>query len=333
MHYQEDQSTPIGSDTKLFESDRRRFLQMAAAAGIALPFCTNIAQAVGPRHQSPRPVLVPQIWEIEAARVVNTFLDSSSLPFHRYRALGSTPVAGSVPILAGTAGQVAELRVTNTLPYTIQPMIVGGALGPQIAPGAKAVFQFVIPSEGTWILTDNMLGDAAGPMGLGAVVISRSASKLRRRLQQNDREYVLMYTDSDDRWNNAIDSGSTPNFALYEPNYHTVNNLSYPNTAADPATAITCQVGDRVLIRMCNLGWVRHAIHFHGYHVDIQKINNQPQSIYGPKDTVPLPGHTTLEVLLNVIQPGVFPVHPHSLTCVTDNGLYAGGQLALIMAS
>ena len=190
-------------------------------------------------------------------------------------------------------------------------------------------FRLVVPPEGTWLLTDNLLGDAAGPMGLGAVIVSRAA----KILTGYDREYVLLYVDSDDRWNAAIDAGQSPNYPVYEPNFHTVNSLTFPDTVSDAGTTITCQVGERVLLRMCNLGWMRQAIHFHGYHVDIERINNQPQTIYGPKDTVPLAGHGTVEVVLTVNQPGVFPVHPHSLTTTTDNGVYIAGQVTLIVAT
>ncbi len=334
----QDQNTKACTDAGSSDASRRRFLKLAAATGVALPLTTSMATAKGPvgvkttRTKSTRPQLRPPFWEIEAARVMQSFTDGSTIPFHRYRALGSTAVAGTVPVLTGTAGDVVQLRVRNTLPYPVRPKIVGFNPGPSIAPGSTSAFDVVVPPEGTWLLTDDTLGDAAGPMGLGAVIVSRSQSALRK-VSNYDREFVLLYVDSDDRWNAAIDNGQVPNYALYEPNYHTVNNLTYPGTASDPGTTINCQLGDRILLRMCNLGWMRHSIHFHGYHVDMERINNQPQSIYGPKDTVPLPGHTTMEALLTIDQPGAFPFHPHSLTATTDNGLYAGGQISLIVAT
>jgi FtsP/CotA-like multicopper oxidase with cupredoxin domain len=315
------------------DASRRRFLKVAAASGLAFPWAVSTAHALGPVDSDEDQPLGP-LWEIEAVRVVQTFADGTTLPYFRFRPLGTTPSAGGVPVLTGNAGEVARLRVRNTLSRTIRPTIVGGAPSASIAPGAEVIFDVIVPSEGTWLLTDAALGDAAGPMGLGAVIVSRPTGfAFRRRIPSYDREYVLLYVDSDDRWNRAIDAGTTPNYTLYEPNYHTVNSLTYPDTASDPGTAITCRAGDNVLLRMCNLGWVRHSIHFHGYHVQMQRVNNQHQSIYGLKDTVPLPGHTTMEALLSVNQTGVFPVHPHSLTATTDNGLYVAGQLTLIKAT
>ncbi len=341
MNHSENQSAQDHVDAAPTIADRRRFLKMAAATGIALPWCATMAPAMGPPQKAdPRTLAQPQPfvpqWEIEAVRVIQTFSDSSTAPFYRYQALGSTPTAGTVPVITGTPGEIVRLRVRNSLPIQIRPTIVGGTPGPSINPGATRTFSLVIPPEGTWLLTDDTLGDAAGPMGLGAVIVSRQPSARGRGRQQRlayDREYVMLYNNSDDRWNTAIDAGLAPDLSTYEPNYHTLNNLTFPDTTTDPNSTITCQVGERVLLRMCNLGWMRQSIHFHGYHVDIERINNQPQSIYGPKDTIPLPGHTTMEVLLVPNQPGVFPVHPHSLTTTTDNGLYIGGQITLIVAT
>jgi FtsP/CotA-like multicopper oxidase with cupredoxin domain len=338
MNRDQHQNAPENTAATPSQTGRRRFLQLAAASGIALPCGGAIAHAVGLGESSDHRPASP-LWEIEAARVEQTFGDGSTVPFFRYRALGSTPVAGTVPVLTGRHGQVARLRVNNTLSRGIRPTIVGGTPGPWIDPGTELTFELPLPPMGTWLLTDHELGDAAGPMGLGAVIISRLGASVRRgglqsmSLHRYDREYVLFYVDSDDRWNTAIDAGQPPDFGYYEPNYHTVNNLTFPDTVNDPGTMITCRVGERVLLRLCNLGWVRQAIHFHGYHVTMQRINNQGQSIYGPKDTIPLPGHTTAEILLEVNQPGLFPVHPHSLTTTTDNGLYAGGQITLINAT
>lgn len=332
MNYIENQTSPSCDVAEPTEGTRRRFLKMAAASGIAMPMCSSMALAGGGRRKAP-PRQRYRLWEIEAVRVEQIFSEGSVVPYFRYRALGSTTVSGSVPVLTGNPGQVVELRVANTLGRDIQPMIVGGTPGPVIAAGADVTFRLVVPPEGTWLLTDYLLGDAAGPMGLGAVIVSRAAKVSRKFVSGYDREYVLLYVDSDDRWNGAIDSGQVPNYAVYEPNFHTVNNLTFPATASDAGTRIECRVGERVLLRLCNLGWMRQAIHFHGYHVDIERINNQPQSIYGPKDTVPLSGHSTVEVVLTVNQPGIFPVHPHSLTTTTDNGVYIAGQVTLIVAT
>lgn len=313
---------------------RRRFLKSIAASSVVIPGVSAVAQVARPIRRQPRGAT----WQIQASRVVQSFMDGSSAPFFRLQSLGSTPVAGTMPVLSARANTIVSLRINNTLTRAIRPKIVGGAMGPWINPGDDVTFDIAVPRAGTWLLTDDALGVAAGPMGLGAVIIARSVSAgatpiLRSQPAKPYREYVLAYTDSDDRWNNTIDAGGVPDLGLYEPNYHTLNNLTFPNTIADPSTRITCRVGERVILRFANFGWVRQSVHFHGYHVYITRMNNMRQTHLGQKDTIGIPGHTTMEVELPVNQPGLYPVHPHSLTTVTDNGLYAAGQITLIDAT
>ena len=153
------------------------------------------------------------------------------------------------------------------------------------------------------------------------------------RVPRYDREYNLLYQDADDRWNIALDVGGVPDTSVYEPNYHTVNGLTFPALASDPDTLIACTVGERVLLRLGNLGHVRQSIHFHGYHVEIIKRNRVAETMLPMKDTIGLPGYSTAELIVPVTQPGIYPVHPHSLTTTTDNGLYPNGQLLLISAT
>ncbi|MCA9003027.1 MAG: multicopper oxidase domain-containing protein, partial [Planctomycetes bacterium] len=112
-----------------------------------------------------------------------------------------------------------------------------------------------------------------------------------------------------------------------------INGLTYPGTASDPSTYVTGNLGDRILIRMGNLGRMRQSVHFHGYHPEVVARNSVPEAILGSKDTFPLPSSHTVDVILTANQAGTYPLHPHSLTAVTENGLYPGGQLTLITIS
>ena len=213
--------------------------------------------------------------------------------------------------------------------FPIQPQIVDFDTGPVIEPGQVGEMMVLIPPAGTYLLTDALLGPVAGPIGLGAMLISRQFL-----LSVSPRhEYTLLYQDIDDRWNFDIDGGFEPDVSVYEPNFHIVNGLTFPDLAGDPDSLIVCKVGQEVTLRLGNLGHVRQAVHFHGYHVKIVARNNVPETMLPMKDTVELPGYSTLDLVLPINQPGVYPVHPHSLTMVTDNGLYAGGQILLIDAT
>lgn len=309
--------------------NRREFLSSATGLGISAALgvgTLGAAQAFGANRGF--------TWEIEAARVVQTFNDGSTMPQFRYRSLAGTPSAGEIPLLEAPEHSQVELRVTNNLTFDIQPMIVGRKTGPPIAPGQVRTLDFKMPRSGMFLLTDALLGVAAGPAGLAAMLVSRRVPERSIHAGWDyDREYFLLYNDTDDSWNNAIDAGQTPDTSSYAPNYHTVNGLTFPDTAADADTTIVCKTGENVLIRCANMGHVRQALHLHGYHAEIVARNNREEAIMGPKDTIPLPGHSTVDLILPVTQPGVFPMHPHSLTTVTDNGLYPHGQILQIIAS
>jgi len=311
---------------------RRTFLSTAAALGAGaatggLWARTRPGADAGAVNSHDLP-----LWNLEAVRVEQSFNDGSVIPFFRFRAMAATPSNGTLPLLRARANSTAILRITNNLQFPIQPQIVGmdSGVGPVILPGEVRGMRFRMPDAGTWMLTDALLGPAAGPVGLGAMLISMPGDKAGAVY---DREYVLLYQDTDDRWNFALDAGAVPDMSVYEPNYHTVNGLTFPAVAGDPDSRIVCNVGENVLLRLGNLGHVRQSVHFHGYHVEIVARNRQAESMLPMKDTIGLPGYQTAELRLPVTQPGVYPVHPHSLTTVTDNGLYPGGQILLIDAT
>lgn len=316
---------------------RREFLTTASAVGAL----SVVGGSLGAQDVSGPPTQLQPIskrtrpnWHIEAVRVEQQFGDGSIIPFFRFASVGQTQSAGLLPLLRSITGRRVAMRISNTLNFAVQPTIVGYVTGPVVQPGQTVDWKLMMPAPGTWLVTDALLGLAAGPVGFGATLIS-----LDKPAGSNfsdpvyDRNYTLLYQDTDDRWNLAVDAGQAPDTNLYEPNYHTINGLTYPNTIVDPDTMLECSMGDDVLIRMGNLGHVRHSIHFHGYHADLIFQNRVPETMLPSKDTFPLPGYATAEIVLPIVQPGVYPLHPHSLASTTDNGLYPFGQITLINAS
>ena len=316
--------------------DRRRFIKgvagaaaMVPAAAAILPKSGSGAPATSP-DDGPNDIMLTR-WRIEAVREEQTFSDGSALPFFRFRSQGNTPSNGQLPIFRGRAGRRVNVRINNTLPFPIQPMIVGNVTGPVIMAGECRHFVFDMPPTGTWMMTDALLGRVAGSAGFAAAIVSEGFQL--SQIGPVAREYFLLYQDTDSRWNQAIDVGGVPDESIYEPNYHTLNGLTYPHTMMDPDTRMNCELGENVLVRIGNLGHVRQSLHFHGYHAKFLKRNNVPEMVLPEKDTFEVPAYTTAEILLPITQPGLFPMHPHSLTSVTDNGTYPGGQITMIDAA
>jgi hypothetical protein len=314
---------------------RRRFLHgMTAAAGVAVVGTSRLG--LSSLHAATASSAAYTLWAMEAKKVTETFPDGSVVDFFRYLPLQGSDTRGTLPFFEETEGATIVVAVKNSLAVAIRPEIPGVASGPMIAPGATDWFRFTMPAAGTYVLGQANYRELSGPLGLAGVMVSRPSSGAQELWNGGpafDREYILHYQDSDDRWNSAAAAGNLPNQAVYEPNFFTLNGLSYPNTSADADSHIACLLGERVLLRLSNSGRMRQSIHFHGYHVEIAARGNVPNTMLPPKDTVELsPSGGTTDLILTVNQVGTYPVHPHSLTAVTSNGLYPYGQLTLIEA-
>ncbi len=266
-------------------------------------------------------------WRFNARRVEQSFLDGSSLPFFRFVAVGNTRSNGLLPLMQDTENRSVSVSISNSVDFPIQPTILDYATGPVIMPGERRIWNFTMPPAGTWMFTEALLGNAASSAGFAASMISNTT--LIRGAQ---RDYYLMYQDADDRWNNAIDNGEVPDESTFQPNYHTLNGLSYPQTLIDRSTRINCRLGENVLIRVANLSNIRQSLHFHGFHVQLTKRNNVADDSLPPKDSFAIPAYSTAEIVLPVNQVGEFPLHPHILTTTTDNGVYLGGSHTMIDA-
>ncbi len=322
-------SVNTGSSTQAELPSRRSFLTSTAAVGVAAAtsglLLPSKALANTVNLAPPWPT-----WRLEAVRVEKKFDDGTTVPLFRYRSLEGTESNGMLPLLVADEHSRVRLIITNNLDFDIQPMVVGGFTGKIIRPGKTKRMWIRVPKAGSYLLTEALLGPAAGPVGFGAMVLSRPVTKSE---SLPDREYVMLYQDIDDRWNFDLDAGLEPDTSIYEPNFHTVNGLTFPDLASDPDSLISCEVGENIALRLGNLGHVRHAIHFHGYHAQIIARNNVPDTMLPMKDTFELSGYGTTDILLPVSQPGLFPLHPHSLTTVTANGFYPFGQILLINAT
>ncbi len=299
------------------------------------------AAGVSSLHAAP----APSTWSLRALPRTYTFALGDTLTYSRLEHIAGGSLIGSLPLLEATEGQSVQLDIDNQLTGPLRLEVIGVALGPALRGGQSGSFTFTMPPAGTYLVTEARRGIAsAGGLGaavathpsrgIAAVLISRPSSGLNELWNGGpafDRETVLLYEDTDDRWNAVLaDPTLPPPQAPYEPNFFTVNGLAYPDLPADPTCVPAGQVGERILIRLANLGRMRQSIHFHGFHVDVAARNNQPEAILGQKDTVGLPSRGTVDVILTANQVGVYPLHPHSLTAVTANGYYPFGQLTVI---
>ncbi|MDP6520789.1 MAG: multicopper oxidase domain-containing protein [Planctomycetota bacterium] len=292
------------------------------------------------------PVAPATVWRLTADPSSTTFGNGVTIPFFRYNTNGTR--RGALPFAQATEGSSLTVLVTNNLPHAFRPEIVGVATGPLIRPGTSASFSFNMPPAGTYLLSADGGKTAPAPGNFGAAHISRPTNGLSGTLVSRpssgaqvlydggpayDREYVLLYDDADDRRNALQGSlGSIPR-QPYEANYFTLNGMGFPDIAGDTDSVVAAGLGERVLLRLGNLGRTRQCIHFHGFHADTATRDNLPEIHWGEKDTIPVPTRTTTDVLFTANQLGTYPLHPHNVQAVTADGAYPFGQLTLIVVS
>jgi FtsP/CotA-like multicopper oxidase with cupredoxin domain len=116
----------------------------------------------------------------------------------------------------------------------------------------------------------------------------------------------------------------------YRPDVFTINGLDYPLNMNDSIGNIMAHVGDSIYIAVINAGNMPHAIHFHGYHVQVIQSFLHPLMNNWRKDSIPIQSKDVVLFLLVPDQPGVYPVHDHNLTAVTTSGGYSGGMMTMI---
>ncbi len=322
---------------------RRGFLAGLAAATVTAPSVVAApaqASSAAPRRRF-QTQAASTTWDLVAVEM-DTAFQGATLPFFRFQPGSSSEVRGLLPYFEGTEHDTITISVHNQLAVAIQPAIIGVQDGPLIPPGATGSFDVRMPRAGTYLLgharspwATGVDGASHSPdiSGLAGTLVSRptsGAQELWNGGPSFDQEYVLLYEDADDRRNHAMAGGLTEPQVPYEPNFFVVNGKPFPESAADPDTRVVGLLGERILLRLGNLGRMRHAIHFHGYHAEPLARNNVPEMALPAKDTFPLPSGTTLDLLLTPDKKGVFPLHPHSLTAVSANGRYPFGQLTLM---
>jgi FtsP/CotA-like multicopper oxidase with cupredoxin domain len=239
-----------------------------------------------------------------------------------------------------TEGDTVNVTISNNLDRNINFVVQGVTGNTQaVAPGATRTYSFTAPQAGTYMYTDDVNGFIGKAMGLSGPMIVMPADGSQALTGNNDnfvKQYTMFMSDMDDRLNAAVAAGGTYNITDYEPNYYFANGLIYPDTTYDDQTFITMNLGDDIAIRFVNAGVIEYPMHFHGYHVHHKATNRAAITDVGEKDTVLVRPNQTADVILPVIQTGIYPLHTHYVPGVTANGVYTnpyGGGLILMVAS
>lgn len=277
---------------------------------------------------------------LTAEAYTRNLVDGATVTAWRFRDPSNGGPGGLSSGLVVLAGDPVEVTVTNNLDRPINFAVPGALTGTvTVAPTASHLYSFTAPAAGSYYFTDETNGEISRAMGLAGPLVVMPADGSSRLYPGGpffDRQYTVFMQEHDDRLNAAIAGGGSYDMADYEPNYFFLNGLSFPDTRADADTLIVMSTGEDVAIRLINPGIIATPMHFHGYHVDVVTRDRTPEAVVIEKDTVLVRPSECVDVILDVNQAGMFPMHTHYVPGTTANGVYVnpyGGALTMLHAT
>src|SRR5262245_25877225 len=218
---------------------------------------------------------------------------------------------GSVPgpTIEVMEGDRVKILFTNNLPEPTTPHWHGlevpvsqdgvPGIGQQlIMPGETYTYEFTIHQNGTYFYHSHMaMQEMMGMIGL-FIVHPKTPHE-----PQVDRDFGLILQGWAILPNNTI-----PNTLLMEFNWLTMNGKAGPAT-----TPIIVKLGERVRIRMVNLGMDHHPIHLHGhqFYVTGTEGGRVPESAWFPGNTAIVGVAQARDIEFEAKYAGDWMVHCH----------------------
>jgi manganese oxidase len=205
---------------------------------------------------------------------------------------------------------------------------VPGLGQPPIAPGGRFVYEFTLHQEGTYFYHSHLaMQEMMGMIGAFIMHPREAYTPLA------DQDFALILQEYAILPNNTI-----PNSMNMEFNWLTMNGKVGPAN-----TPLLVRLGDRVRLRLINLGMDHHPIHLHGHTFVVTGTEGgrQPQSTWGPGNTVLVGVAQSRDVEFVANNPGDWMIHCHlphhmmnqmssmvgPLSRVGKNGMPAGVEM------
>jgi hypothetical protein len=188
------------------------------------------------------------------------------------------------PTIQVNQGDRVRIIVDNHLPEATSmhwhgfevPSEMDGAPGSSqdpIPPGGRFVYEFTLHQEGTYFYHSHM--SMQEMMGMIGAFIMHAREPYKPRV---DKDFAIIMQEYA-----ILPNIKVPNSMNMEFNWLTFNGKSGPAN-----TPLIVRHGDRVRIRLINLGMDHHPIHLHGHQFVVTGTEGgrQPQSTWGPGNTV-----------------------------------------------
>ena len=213
------------------------------------------------------------------------------------------------PTIQVNQGDRVRIIVDNHLPEATSmhwhgfeiPNDMDGAPGSSqdpIAPGGRFVYEFTLNQEGTYFYHSHMAMQEM--MGMIGAFIMHPKEAYKPRV---DRDFLIVMQEYA-----ILPNINVPNSMNMEFNWLTFNGKSGPAT-----TPLLIRHGERVRIRLINLGMDHHPIHLHGHQFVVTGTEGgrQPESTWGPGNTVLVGVAQSRDVEFVANNPGDWMLHCH----------------------
>src|SRR5438094_6275431 len=213
------------------------------------------------------------------------------------------------PTIEVNQGDRVRIIVENRLPEPTSvhwhgfeiPIEMDGGPGisqDAIPPGGRFVYEFTLHQHGTFFYHSHMAMQEM--MGMLGLFILHPQEPYQPRV---DKDFGLIFQE----WA-LLPNNTVPNSLSMEFNWLTINGKAGPAT-----TPLIVRLGDRVRIRMVNLGMDHHPIHLHGntFVVTGSEGGRQPKTTWAPGNTVLVGVAQSRDVEFVANNPGDWMLHCH----------------------
>jgi FtsP/CotA-like multicopper oxidase with cupredoxin domain len=217
-------------------------------------------------------------------------------------------------VIEAVEGERVRIYVTNRLPFATSMHWhgfylpngmdgVGGLTQPYIKSGETARYEWTLRQYGTFMFHSHH--DEMAQMGMGLIGMFVVHPCYPTPEYRVDRDFAIMLSE----W--AIKAGtSRPNtLEMSDFNSLTMNGKVFPSTGP-----LVCTTGDKVRIRLGNLGAMdHHPMHIHGHHFRIAATDGEdiPLSAQWPETTVLVAVGQTRNIEFIADAPGDWAFHCH----------------------
>ena len=175
---------------------------------------------------------------------------------------------------------------------------VPGITQPYILPGKRFIYEFTLHQEGTYFYHSHMAMQEM--LGMIGPLILHPRKPYSTTV---DRDFVIVLQEYA-----ALPTNPVPNTMSMEFNWLTMNGKSGPAT-----TPLVIRHGERVKVRLINLGMDAHPIHLHGmqFWITGTEGGRQPESNWIRRNTVLVGVAQAFDVEFEATNPGEWMLHCH----------------------